>query len=55
MPDEGKVKSYSVRVVLTGTVVALSRDEAYEVADYDAGSLSEHEVEIEEVEVEGEA
>ena len=37
---------YSVKVVLVGEVEAGSVNEAYEMAEYEAGTLTEHEVEI---------
>jgi hypothetical protein len=37
---------YSVKVVLVGEVEAGSVNEAHEMAEYDAGTLTEHEVEI---------
>ncbi len=40
---------YFVRVVLTTTIEAANRDEAYELADYHAGGMDEHEVDIERV------
>ena len=37
---------YSVKVVLVGEVEADNVDEAYNMADYHAGAMTEHEVEI---------
>lgn len=40
---------YFVRVVLTKTIEAANRDEASVLADYHAGDMDEHEVEVERV------
>lgn len=42
----GKHMRYSVKVVLVGEVEADNVDEAYNMADYHAGAMTEHEVEI---------
>ena len=46
MDAGGKHMRYSVKVVLVGEVEADNVDEAYNMADYHAGAMTEHEVEI---------